>query len=63
MAGAIREYEALGIDTFILSSYPHLEEAYRVAEHLFPLLGKDSSLFRPRPYAFERESRLAAAGD
>ncbi|UOY92460.1 FMNH2-dependent alkanesulfonate monooxygenase [Ectobacillus sp. JY-23] len=34
----IREYEALGIDTFILSGYPHLEEAYRVAELLFPLL-------------------------
>lgn len=32
------EYAALGIDTFILSGYPHLEEAYRVAELLFPLL-------------------------
>ena len=34
----MREYAALGIDTFILSGYPHLEEAYRVAELLFPLL-------------------------
>jgi len=34
----MREYEALGIDTFILSGYPHLEEAYRTAELLFPLL-------------------------
>jgi alkanesulfonate monooxygenase len=32
------EYADLGIDTFILSGYPHLEEAYRVAELLFPLL-------------------------
>lgn len=32
------EYVDLGIDTFILSGYPHLEEAYRVAELLFPLL-------------------------
>ena len=29
---------ALGVDSFILSGYPHLEEAYRVAELLFPLL-------------------------
>jgi alkanesulfonate monooxygenase len=31
-------YADLGIDTFILSGYPHLEEAYRTAELLFPLL-------------------------
>lgn len=35
----IREYQAVGIDTIIGSGYPHLEEAYRVAELLFPLLG------------------------
>jgi alkanesulfonate monooxygenase len=38
VAERMREYEALGIDTFILSGYPHLEEAYRVAELLFPHL-------------------------
>jgi alkanesulfonate monooxygenase len=38
VAQRIREYAALGIDSFILSGYPHLEEAYRVAELLFPLL-------------------------
>ena len=27
-----------GIDTFIMSGYPHLEEAYRFAELVFPLL-------------------------
>ena len=32
------EYADLGIETFILSGYPHLEESYRVAELLFPLL-------------------------
>jgi len=32
------EYASLGIDSFILSGYPHLEEAYRVAELLFPHL-------------------------
>jgi alkanesulfonate monooxygenase len=34
----MKEYADLGIETFILSGYPHLEEAYRVAELLFPLL-------------------------
>jgi alkanesulfonate monooxygenase len=28
----------LGIENFIFSGYPHLEEAYRVAELLFPRL-------------------------
>ncbi|MDM9384115.1 FMNH2-dependent alkanesulfonate monooxygenase [Chlorogloeopsis sp. ULAP01] len=34
----MQEYSELGIDTFIFSGYPHLEEAYRVAELLFPRL-------------------------
>jgi alkanesulfonate monooxygenase len=38
VAERIREYESLGIDTFILSGYPHLEEAYQFAELVFPLL-------------------------
>ncbi|MEE3717677.1 FMNH2-dependent alkanesulfonate monooxygenase [Tumidithrix elongata RA019] len=38
VAARMREYTDLGIDTFILSGYPHLEEAYRVAELLFPRL-------------------------
>ena len=36
----MREYADLGIDTFVLSGYPHLEEAWRFAELCFPLLGK-----------------------
>jgi len=39
VAARIREYAALGVDTVIASGYPHLEEAYRVAELLFPKLG------------------------
>jgi alkanesulfonate monooxygenase len=35
------EYAALGIDTFIFSGYPHLEEAHRTAELLFPNLPLD----------------------
>lgn len=38
IAARMREYEALGVETFILSGYPHLEEAYRTAELLFPRL-------------------------
>ncbi|MES2072282.1 MAG: FMNH2-dependent alkanesulfonate monooxygenase [Pseudomonadota bacterium] len=40
VAARMHEYAALGIDTFILSGYPHLEEAYRFAELVFPLIGK-----------------------
>lgn len=38
VAKRMLEYTELGIDTFIFSGYPHLEEAYRVAELLFPRL-------------------------
>jgi len=38
VARRLLEYRELGIETFILSGYPHLEEAYRTAELLFPLL-------------------------
>lgn len=38
VAARIQEYAALGIDTFIMSGYPHLEESYRFAELVFPLL-------------------------
>lgn len=38
VAARIKEYADLGIETFILSGYPHLEEAYNTAELLFPKL-------------------------
>lgn len=37
----MKEYAELGIDTFIFSGYPHLEEAYRTAELLLPKLPLD----------------------
>jgi alkanesulfonate monooxygenase len=40
VAARIEEYAALGLDNFILSGYPHLEEAYRFAELVFPLLSQ-----------------------
>jgi alkanesulfonate monooxygenase len=38
VAQRIQEYAELGLEHFILSGYPHLEEAYRFAELVFPLL-------------------------
>jgi len=38
VAARLQEYVALGVDRFVLSGYPHLEEAYRFAELVFPLL-------------------------
>jgi alkanesulfonate monooxygenase len=38
VAARLREYQDIGCDTFILSGQPLLEEAYRVADLLFPLL-------------------------
>jgi len=41
VAQRIEEYAALGLEYFILSGYPHLDEAYRFAELVFPLLPLD----------------------
>ncbi|MDD9148286.1 MULTISPECIES: FMNH2-dependent alkanesulfonate monooxygenase [unclassified Sporolactobacillus] len=38
VAKRLLEYRQAGFERFILSGYPHLEEAYRVAELLFPRL-------------------------
>jgi alkanesulfonate monooxygenase len=58
----IREYQALGIDAFVLSGYPHLEEAYRFAELVFPRLGisglRTSEIVNTGPFG----EVLAAAG-
>lgn len=40
VAGKLKRYQALGIDTFILSGYPHLDEARRFGELVMPLLGQ-----------------------
>ncbi|MGE3290373.1 MAG: FMNH2-dependent alkanesulfonate monooxygenase [Geminicoccaceae bacterium] len=48
VAERMREYMELGIDAFILSGYPHLEECYRFAELVFPLLPLKATTGRPR---------------
>ena len=40
VADRIQEYAALGIDEFILSGYPHLEEAYWFGEGVLPELAR-----------------------
>ena len=50
VAARMEEYREIGVDTFIFSGYPHLEEAYRFAELVFPLL----------PLAHGREDRSLA---
>jgi alkanesulfonate monooxygenase len=39
VAARIAEYAALGIDEFILSGHPHVEEAYWFGEGVLPILG------------------------
>ncbi|MFD5949219.1 LLM class flavin-dependent oxidoreductase [Streptomyces collinus] len=56
----IKEYHALGIDEFILSGYPHLEEAYWFGEGVLPRLavrglwrhpgGKEIAPAAPAPF-------------
>jgi alkanesulfonate monooxygenase len=47
VADRIAEYHALGIEEFILSGYPHLEEAYQVGEGLIPVLRRRGLLTGP----------------
>ncbi len=41
VVATIRSYEAVGIDSFILSGYPHLDECERVARDVLPRLRPD----------------------
>lgn len=38
VAAALAAYHAVGISSFLLSAVPHLEEAYRIGEHVLPLV-------------------------
>ena len=53
VAERLREYAALGADSFVLSGYPHLEESIRFAELVFPCSASRPSppATRPRPAA------------
>lgn len=63
VAERMREYQALGVDTFVMSGYPHLEESIRFAELVFPLLGKDAVTLRDSSQtggAFDVRARAAS---
>jgi alkanesulfonate monooxygenase len=49
VADRIAEYHHLGIEEFILSGYPHLEEAYQVGEGVTPVLRRRGLLATPDP--------------
>jgi len=49
VADRIEEYAALGISEFILSGYPHLEEAYWFGEGVLPILRRRGRWQHPAP--------------
>jgi alkanesulfonate monooxygenase len=54
VASRMLEYHELGIETFILSGYPHLEEVYRFAELLFPRLSPQLEEAKKEKSGFSR---------
>jgi alkanesulfonate monooxygenase len=49
IADLIEEYAAAGIEEFVLSGYPHLEEAYHVGEGVLPELARRGLWSHPAP--------------
>jgi len=41
LAARLREFSSLGVDTLILSSYPHMDEMRRVAHFVLPLIRRN----------------------
>ncbi|MDO0929140.1 LLM class flavin-dependent oxidoreductase [Streptomyces sp. TG1A-8] len=62
VAERIKEYHALGIDEFVLSGYPHLEEAYWFGENVLPRLAAQGLWTHPAAPAAVRTSRVPFAG-
>ncbi|WP_369180025.1 LLM class flavin-dependent oxidoreductase [Streptomyces mutabilis] len=65
VAARIAEYHRLGIDEFVLSGYPHLEEAYWFGEGVLPRLraqGLWTHPFRPGAVASSSAAQVALAG-
>jgi len=49
IADLVEEYAAAGITEFVLSGYPHLEEAYRFGEGVLPELARRGRWTHPAP--------------
>ncbi|MEH1897345.1 MAG: FMNH2-dependent alkanesulfonate monooxygenase [Nostoc sp.] len=60
VAARMLEYRNLGIETFVFSGYPHLEEAYRTAELLFPHLPLQSEPALLTPPVLSTVSEIVA---
>ncbi len=58
VAERMREYIDVGVDTFILSGYPHLEEAYRFAELVLPRFWRRSGRRRWTPTRLRMGERV-----
>ncbi|MCQ4213917.1 LLM class flavin-dependent oxidoreductase [Streptomyces longispororuber] len=54
VADRIAEYHALGIDEFVLSGYPHVEEAYWFGEGVLPVLQERGLWAHPAAAAQDR---------
>lgn len=68
IADRLAEYQEAGAELVIGSGYPHLEEAYRVAELLFPVLGIERNALGARAtvanefaVGFHGKTQLSAA--
>ncbi|MFD7710524.1 LLM class flavin-dependent oxidoreductase [Streptomyces sp. NPDC059785] len=61
VAERIKEYAALGIEEFVLSGYPHLEEAYWFGEGVLPRLARDGLWRHPAGAAAAPEALVPFA--
>jgi len=61
VADRIEEYHALGIEEFILSGYPHLEESYSVGEGVLPLLESRGLWSNPAPSTYRASVPFGAS--
>jgi alkanesulfonate monooxygenase len=61
VAARIEEYAALGIDEFVLSGYPHLEESYSFGEGVLPILASRGLWTNPVASTFRASIPFGAA--
>lgn len=56
VAARIQEYRDVGFDSFIFANYPLVEEAYRVADLLFPVLNFPADKPTGRSYGYRQST-------